>query len=70
MYCADCGKKWSGGIAPGIGPVCDCGSDDFISQNVYDRWATADDRVHKLEIELRECKRRLNKLESGRQEQT
>lgn len=37
MYCADCGKKWSGGNAPGIGPVCECGSDDFISRKVLDR---------------------------------
>lgn len=30
MYCSSCLKKWNGGKAPGIGPVCECGNDGFM----------------------------------------
>lgn len=35
MYCSECGLMYTGGTAPGIGKVCECGHDDFISFDTY-----------------------------------
>ena len=49
MYCADCEKKWNGGVAPGIGPVCECGSDDFMSAKTKGRIDAFRERIANLE---------------------
>lgn len=54
MRCAQCETEWSGSIAGGIGPICGkCGSDDFMSARLWNKFATLRARVEKLEAVLR-----------------
>lgn len=33
LTCVNCGKAWDGEEVPGIGPVCECGSDSFLNDD-------------------------------------
>ena len=59
MYCADCEKKWNGGVAPGIGPVCECGSDDFMSAKTKGRIdalkASGIEALRRAEVAEQQC---------------